>query len=290
MAFAGARLKTRRAHNHLVALEKRVQRFVDSEPYAIYSEKDPPAREHIVFLKVLKPPRLEDWAIVAGDVLHNLRSALDHIVWELAIRHLGKPPYPLERDWKRLAFPIFREKCVYLYGPDKKATKKILRGSGLDQIRSVDPAFQALFKSLQPFRDGPKRDRNPLQVLHELELIDKHRALPVLLSVVVPMGATITPTPISGIVGAALEPVEIFTPGPFKDGTPLARVKETGSAHITPYGLSVHMYPQLSFRVKLKERRPTMGLPLLPTLGAMHERVNEIIDLFQAKLASLPGA
>jgi hypothetical protein len=50
------------------------------------------------------------------------------------------------------------------------------------------------------------------------------------------------------------------------------------------------MYPQLSFRVKLKERRPTMGLPLLPTLGAMHERVNEIIDLFQAKLASLPGA
>jgi hypothetical protein len=290
MAFEGARLKTRRAHNLLVGLEKRVQRFIDSDPYAIYSLKDPHAREHVIFLKVTKAPRLHDWAIVAGDAVHNLRSALDHVVWELTIRGLGKPPFPLTKDWRRIEFPVFRERRVYLYGPNPNSTKEGVSGSGLYKIRSIDPRFYALFDSLQPFHDGPKRDRNLLQVLQELDLIDKHRALPVLLSVVVPVGATIRPTVLSGLFDAALEPVEVFKRGPFKDGTPLARVKETGSAHITAYGLNMHMEPQLAFRVKLKERRPTMGLALLPTLRGMHERVNEILDLFDAKLASLPGA
>jgi hypothetical protein len=167
-----------------------VERFVQSDAYSIYSEKDPHTREHIVFLKVEKTPRLDEWAANAGDVVHNLRSALDHLVWELTIRWQGEPPYPLTNDWTGIEFPIFRGKKRYLYGRDKPkpADKRGVRGSGLYKIRRLDRRFRALFKSLQPFRDGPRRGRNLLQVVHELDLIDKHRALPVLLTVVVPAG------------------------------------------------------------------------------------------------------
>lgn len=291
MPFESARLKTRRAHNHLIALEECVKRFVQSEAYSIYSEKDTHTREHIVFLKVEKTPPVEEWAAVAGDVVHNLRSALDHIVWELSIRHSGRPTLPVTGDWKRIEFPIIRDRDYFFYAKKPIALANLgARSSGLDKIGCLDPRFQALFERLQPFRYGPRYDRHPLQVLHEVDLIDKHRALPVLVSVAVPGRATIRTTRLDEFVPVELEIVETFKPGPFEDGTPLARIKETGGIHVTRYGLKMYVEPKLGFRIKLEEGRPTMGLALLPALRRAHKRVSNVIDLFEATLATLPGA
>lgn len=34
------------------------------------------------------------WALLLGDALHNMRCALDHIVYALAVRQTGKGPPP----------------------------------------------------------------------------------------------------------------------------------------------------------------------------------------------------
>jgi hypothetical protein len=283
--LASSRLKLGRARDHLMALDRRVKRFVKSDAYSLYSEYDPHTTEQILRLRIVKWPKLDAWSLLIGDVVHTLRSALDHIVWDLTIRHRGtRPAYPLDNDWRGLEFPIFRDKPVYLYGGQRRPTKnRFPRGGGLYKIRGVDPRLHTLFESLQPFHDGPKRDRNLLQVLHELDLIDKHRNIPVLASTVIPEGinVVIRPLPLLGQQALSFQIVKLYPPGPFKDGTPLARVRQSGKWRATTYWLPKNTEAELSFSVHLAKGRPTMGLPVLPALAGMIARVEEVIEMLE---------
>ena len=81
--LAGSRLKQRRALEHLKGLKEEIERFYKTEPYTV------------------------------GDILHNLRSMLDHIVWQLTIANGHTPPsFPLPKgsDWRRIQFPIYLDK------------------------------------------------------------------------------------------------------------------------------------------------------------------------------------
>jgi hypothetical protein len=215
----------------MVALDKRVERFVKADSHTIYSDYDPKTAEQILRIRPIRHPPLERWGLLLGDIVHNLRSALDHIVWDLTIRHRGQmPPYPLETDWRGIEFPIFLEKPYFLYGNKRSPSNHAEpRGSGLYKIRGVDPGLRTCFQRLQPFRDRQRRYRHPLMVLHELDLIDKHRTIPVVASVVIPLEVTETEGPI-GIPwirnSIGLELVEIYPRGPFKEGTPLARIRQ----------------------------------------------------------------
>jgi hypothetical protein len=281
LELTSSRLKLGRARDHLVALTRRVERFVRSDTYRLYSEHDTHTTEHTLRLRVVKQPKLDVWALLVGDVVHNLRSALDHIVWDLTARHLKvKPPYPPVGDWLLLEFPIFRGKTKF-YGPPRRTPT---RGCGLYKIRSVDPQLRACFDSLQPYHDGPKRDRNLLQVLHELDLIDKHRNIPVVASTVAPEEVKFIPGPVRWLLGQSavrFEIVRLYPPGPFKDGAPLARIRQLGKWRATEYSLPMHTEPKLSFAIHLEPGRPTMGLPVLPMLAGMIARVEEIIDMFE---------
>jgi hypothetical protein len=54
-----------------------------------------------VILRVRQPPPIDEWAVIFGDAVHNLRSALDSLVWELA--HFdGQVP----RNPRGLYFPV----------------------------------------------------------------------------------------------------------------------------------------------------------------------------------------
>ena len=52
-----------------------------------------------------------------------------------------------------------------------------IRGSGLDKIQGVtDLDARAVIRNLQPYK-APEPHRHPLWILHELDRVDKHRAL-----------------------------------------------------------------------------------------------------------------
>jgi hypothetical protein len=36
-----------------------------------------------VTLRVIVPPPLDEWSLLFGDCVHNIRAALDHLAWEL---------------------------------------------------------------------------------------------------------------------------------------------------------------------------------------------------------------
>jgi hypothetical protein len=104
-------------------------------------------------LRLPKPDR--HLGILVGDCLYNLRSALDHLIWQLV---LCNPPH---RPSRKNMFPICTSPALF----DEQLKKGRLKG--------VPESAVALIKGLQP---NDTRD-HPLFVLDYLHNIDKHREL-----------------------------------------------------------------------------------------------------------------
>jgi hypothetical protein len=114
-----------------------------------------PLKPHIrINVTVSEAPPVPDlWALITGDILTNLRGALDHAVFP----HIRAQKPELDR--KYIQYPI----------EDRKDTWE-------NQTRWFDrPVLKGVGES-QPYRD-PNRAGNPLRVLRELVNMDKHRDL-----------------------------------------------------------------------------------------------------------------
>src|SRR4051812_7680913 len=88
----GVRLKLVRADEHLETLDNQITSFLEREPYSVSYERKPDGSEHIYRAHVVEDPPLA-LGVLIGDCLQNMRSALDHLVWQLALRS-GKRATP----------------------------------------------------------------------------------------------------------------------------------------------------------------------------------------------------
>lgn len=70
---------------------------LEQGPYQSEGAFDANTSEWVVRFCVLEAPPLK-WGVLIGDVVHNLRSALDHLAWQLVLRNGG------ESSW-RTQFP-----------------------------------------------------------------------------------------------------------------------------------------------------------------------------------------
>jgi hypothetical protein len=80
--FNGARLKIGRANQHIADLEIAFHTFVKDNPHTIRSSRDPKTGRTIVRVH-FDQPIPDTLALIIGDAIHNLRTALDHATWEL---------------------------------------------------------------------------------------------------------------------------------------------------------------------------------------------------------------
>ena len=80
-----------------------------------------------------EPETLYEYSVVVGEVAHNLRSSLDHLVWQLVIANGGSSDH-------RNAFPIISRESDY-----RKWSESKLRGLTDGQCQTI--------KEFQPFRD-----------------------------------------------------------------------------------------------------------------------------------------
>jgi len=160
-ALGGIRLKLKRAWQQLNTLKAEIATFIDARPYMPDVHFNRKTKRLTLVVNVQKPPD-PMWGIQVGEIVHNFRSALDHVVWELA----GHPPARTTKT----QFPIFDTEAGFL----DHGTKRFLE--------NVDPVAVALIKSEQPFfrrRDGGPEGttHSPLWHLKELSDIDKHRTI-----------------------------------------------------------------------------------------------------------------
>src|SRR6478609_5813888 len=86
--LVGPLTKIERAKQHIVELNAVVQVFIDSKPYSSVTEHDPQTAQYvrrITKVEAVTP----NVATVLGDILVNLRSALDHLAYQLIVVGAG---------------------------------------------------------------------------------------------------------------------------------------------------------------------------------------------------------
>ena len=103
-----------------------------------------------------EPPVLHDFSARTGEIAYNLRSALDHLVWQLVLVNNETPG-------RRNEFPIFQKEDEY-----QAVAKRKLRG--------LADRYQELIEGFQPYRENGRVGTH-LWMLHSICNIDKHRHL-----------------------------------------------------------------------------------------------------------------
>jgi hypothetical protein len=155
-----ADLKLARAHAHFHALRTRVGEFHASVPATTRSVQgsNPNLVDHV--LQVRSAPPVQEWALTLGDGLHNLRSALDAIAWDLAHLDGRTPTRP-----HRVAFPICATAADW-----EKAEK--------EWVGELPTWARERLRFLQPFTfDNPEGQPFSLAILHSLDIQDKHKTI-----------------------------------------------------------------------------------------------------------------
>lgn len=162
----GPRAKAERGREHLNALYGELPTFF--EPYTkrepVYHSFD--GTWHTVNLRPVIEKLPLRWSLICGDAIHNLRSALDHLVRELVLAGDGKPG-----KWN--SFPIYTDSEDF--DRDVRFRKK---NRGWGPLEGIDPGGQAwaAIEQAQPYYSGhPPGD--PLAMLKTLDDMDKHRTL-----------------------------------------------------------------------------------------------------------------
>ena len=159
-------LKIGRAKEHFSVLDTEIKAWVLTNPVTITREKDRVGLRHSIFAEVINPPPLNRWSLVCGDLIHNLRSALDSILYGIAICETGVNP---PADEEVLQFPIT--------GSPPKFSKQKYR------IKSLSPAVQAAIESVQPYNRPHPQHPPVLELLGYLNNFDKHRTINVIAAV-----------------------------------------------------------------------------------------------------------
>jgi hypothetical protein len=167
----GVQAKLDRAFEHGHALREEIRVLLKEEFYGTSQIPSPKLDAKGVlrcegYFHVLKqpPPKL---GVIAGDLAHNLRSALDHLIYQLALLDSGGRP-------EGTFFPIARSNVEYRVprsGEVASLRDRALAGVGEDHRTLVDAE--------QPFvgRTRHEADGTMLAMLNAFSNTDKHRVI-----------------------------------------------------------------------------------------------------------------
>src|ERR1700756_5511045 len=101
--FAGARARLSRAQEQTQGLHAEFQEFAARSPHAVREIYDAATgRKRAVYLVLEELP--DAWSAVVGEIAYDLRSALDHAVYDLTCIENGGP-------LGQTGFPIFEDEA-----------------------------------------------------------------------------------------------------------------------------------------------------------------------------------
>jgi hypothetical protein len=217
-------LKLAWASYHLDRFEAEVREWRERHTHRYESHFDRESGKQIVRIRFPEPVPTE-FRLIIGDCLHNLRSALDNLAYELAVSEHGSSPLP-GRHERRSEFPIF--------GKRKWSVRE-----RREKIGCINPRAQAIIQRLQPYRRGDKYASDPLWMLNELNNMDKHR-VPVVTQVALSAWVDLSDAPyLPGTLNLNL--------GAFEDGAEIASyIPDTAARGFDP---NVNMDPLLTFGI-----------------------------------------
>jgi hypothetical protein len=185
------------------ALGADIDVFLSRDPrpwsYRIETENASEGVTRYIVKAVICEPPPSHWALIIGDELQNLNSALDHLAWQLTD--------PSARTGSTY-FPVFEVESKFRKSKNAKAT-----------LEGLYAEHRAFFEASQPYLWPQHPSLHPLALLRRLANIDKHRVL-------------VTPTM------AVVHPWIGTNHAPPRDHARREPANEDGMQHPYGYGLS----------------------------------------------------
>lgn len=240
------RHKLIRADEHFEMLDEEIRAVVDPKSYPTFHEFNAETSQHIWKLRDA-PPNLSRLSLLIGDGVHNLRAALDHMIWQLVIAN-GQSPTT------RNEFPIFDSEAKYMKGSKRK-------------LIGISETARRLIQGLKPYKGG----NDALWLLHRMDIIDKHRHLNVLILIYTKIGMQ---GPLTVQAGSQVEiGFPAVTSGVLKKGTVVATM--TGHQGAPP---DVNVKPDFAFKVAFDE--PDVATDkVMPIVDAMAQNTVNVFNV-----------
>jgi hypothetical protein len=159
--FDGIAEKLIRTNENILNLEAEVSRFFKECKYPIIPKvNDKEHAEAVEYHTTLKIPLR--FSVLSGEIVHHLRSCLDHIIWELSDDVTRS-----SKDGAFLEFPILEMPPT----PENEFSRYGRKIKGV-----TNPDALKFIGELQPYNRIPPNS-DPLLVIHKMDIADKHREL-----------------------------------------------------------------------------------------------------------------
>jgi hypothetical protein len=163
--FIGSRLKIKRAYKHISDINSLLRSFEDSDFYDLSVKTDAESGENFLRAVINEGLPVDEYALIIGDALHNLRSALDLVYYETVLLCGGTPS-----KWTRFPIRDTREELVSRLDSALKNKQISIRVHAL------------ISEVIKPYQTG----NMTLWTLDDWNITDKHQLLiPVLKLVIV---------------------------------------------------------------------------------------------------------
>lgn len=169
--LTGAFLKVERARQHLKLLNAEIAAFAAKDSYRVAANFEGEPAEIVIRMYFRDKPasiplRL---SLIAGDAVHNLRSALDHLAYALA--QIGTGPT------RHTQFPIFEDAKQFRDNQDRFLAGIVKRHRA--RIEALQPyhARPGFLESVKPDSQHPLASNLFLLAIRRLDNMDKHRLL-----------------------------------------------------------------------------------------------------------------
>ena len=264
--LAGCEAKLARAHQNFELLDEELRRYLQGHGDAIshVGQLDPETQRHI---RSRVGPVVEPDLILAaliGDFIHDLRSLLDHLAFELSFCDSGGVI-----PSRKIAFPCCRKRAEW--GRPRVQ---------VDKLGGINKTHRAMIYRRQPCyrrKDAPtnartiaRRARRPLADLQDFWDHDKHRTLQPVASAPFHIHGD-NPIPHDCIPTGELRMEPSILGRPLKEGT------ESYWMPVEPFGPDPYVEMNLTVGVLIAFRN---GLPAQETLGQLGNWVKSVIDWF----------
>ena len=242
----GIREKIKRANEHIRNLDAEITPYLEGADHTLTATVKFDASRGSLFRDWLisGSPFPQRFSVIIGEVIHQLRSSLDHLVWQLVIAH------GTEKTTDDLEFPIFWESSKYPAAARRK-------------IKGVSPTAAKRIEGLQPYNAGGHIDDHPLLIIHKFDIVDKHQLLILVAGELKVWGDDITKI--------------MWKPSPGElDKVITSRLTRTPSAH-------ADANYQLAFDIAFDTFGSRRGEAVIPSLQQLTDFVSGVIDSFSSE-------
>jgi hypothetical protein len=111
------------------------------------------------------------WSVLVGDILSNLRAALDHVAWAIASKYADQRATEISRsEAEHIYFPL----RIHALDQNRGA---FFGGLNNNDLKFFPPDLHSIFEYYQPYHRASRLDAKLLSVVAELVAIDKHRSV-----------------------------------------------------------------------------------------------------------------